>query len=52
MRRPPDSLRQLVEQHSAVSFGSTDVESVELYQSELNKDGPRYTVLARAELHV
>jgi 2'-5' RNA ligase len=49
--RPPDSLRQLVEQHAATSFGSTEVESVELYQSELGQEGPRYTVLARAELH-
>ena len=48
--RPPDSLRQLVEQHAATSFGSTDVGSVELYQSELTKEGPRYTVLSRAGL--
>jgi 2'-5' RNA ligase len=48
--RPPDSLRQLVEQHAATSFGPTEVESVELYQSELNRDGPRYTVLSRAPL--
>ncbi len=50
--RPPDSLRELVEQHASTCFGPTDVESVELFQSELNRDGPRYTVLSRAELHV
>jgi 2'-5' RNA ligase len=48
--RPPDSLRQLVEQHAATGFGPTEVGAVELYQSELNRDGPRYTVLARAPL--
>ena len=49
--RPPGTLRALVEQHAATPFGPTDVEAVELFQSELNKDGPRYTVLSRAPLH-
>lgn len=48
--RPPGTLRTLIEQHAATPFGATEVEAVELYQSELAQDGPRYTVLARAAL--
>lgn len=49
--RPPDTLRTLIERHSATSFGPAGVESVVLYQSEPGKDGPRYTVLADADMH-
>jgi 2'-5' RNA ligase len=49
--RPPDELTALVTQHQTAAFGSARVRSVELIQSELLSEGPRYTVLASAELH-
>lgn len=49
--RPPDDLAALLDEHAATEFGTASIASVELYQSELERDGPRYTVLASAELN-
>ncbi|MCA9113927.1 MAG: RNA 2',3'-cyclic phosphodiesterase [Planctomycetaceae bacterium] len=43
--RPPQSVFDLLEQHSETSYGSMLAEQVVLYQSVLQPDGPRYTVL-------
>jgi 2'-5' RNA ligase len=48
--KPPDELAELLEQNASTDFGTADVHSVELYQSELRPEGPRYTVLSRVEL--
>lgn len=48
--RPPEDLAVLLDEHSETEFGVASIESVELFQSELQRDGPRYTVLASAEL--
>lgn len=48
--RPPETLRPLVEQHAATDIGTTGIDAVELFQSELGGNGPRYTSLARTEL--
>jgi 2'-5' RNA ligase len=48
--RPSGGLRALLERHVATSFGPVDIASVELYQSELHREGARYTVLASVRL--
>jgi len=49
-RKPPDQLVTMVEQHETSEFGKARIGSVELLQSELKPDGPRYTVLSTAKL--
>ncbi len=47
--KPPDELATMLDAEQATDFGSTDIASIELYQSELSSDGARYTVLSKAE---
>lgn len=47
--RPPDELQALLKRHADSPFGAAPLRSIELYQSELRPQGPRYTVLARVE---
>jgi len=49
-RKPPDDLKTLLHTHESTDFGQTRVDSVELLQSDLQREGPRYTVLASAAL--
>lgn len=48
--RPPESLRGLLQQCEATEFGTAVIDHVDLYESELRREGPRYTVLARGGL--
>ena len=48
--KPPEELKALVAQHESTEFGDATVRSVEFIQSELQPDGPRYTVLTSAAL--
>jgi 2'-5' RNA ligase len=48
--RPPESLLTLLADSSAADFGSATIGSIELLQSDLLDQGPRYTVLASAAL--
>ena len=48
--KPPPEVKTLVTEHSSTEFGTATVESVELFQSELRPEGPRYTILRSAEL--
>ncbi len=48
--RPPAGLRTLLERHAATSFGTVGIASVELYQSELRREGAKYTLLASVRL--
>ena len=45
--KPPRELATLLETEQSTEFGSADIASVELYQSELGSAGPRYTVLSK-----
>ncbi|MBT4865183.1 MAG: RNA 2',3'-cyclic phosphodiesterase [Planctomycetaceae bacterium] len=47
--KPPRELATVLETEQSTEFGSADVTSVELYQSELRSAGPRYTVLSKVE---
>ena len=48
--KPPPELAELLTEHPATDFGVVYISSVEWFQSELQPNGPRYTVLASAEL--
>jgi 2'-5' RNA ligase len=48
--RPPGGLRALLERHAATSFGPVVIASVELYESELRREGAKHTVLASVRL--
>ena len=48
--KPPPELAELLNENPATDFGVVSISSVELFQSELQPNGPRYTVLASAEL--
>ncbi|QDU36581.1 2'-5'-RNA ligase [Maioricimonas rarisocia] len=48
--RPPESLRGLLQQCESSEFGAAHIDHVDLYESELRREGPVYTVLARGEL--
>lgn len=48
--KPPSELFELLDQFDAEEFSHTTIESVELYQSELQPSGPQYTVLTSAPL--
>ncbi|MBI5761491.1 MAG: RNA 2',3'-cyclic phosphodiesterase [Planctomycetales bacterium] len=46
--KPPPSLFQLLDEHGTTDVGTVHISSVELFQSELQRGGPKYTVLASA----
>jgi hypothetical protein len=48
--RPPESLPGLLSESTDLEFGGTEIDRVVLYQSELGKTGPKYTVLSEHEL--
>ena len=48
--KPPAELAELLNENSTTDFGVVSISRVELFQSELQPNGPRYTVLASAEL--
>lgn len=48
--KPPAELHALFEEHESTDFGRARVESVELFQSELTPEGPRYTVIESVPL--
>jgi 2'-5' RNA ligase len=48
--KPPPALFKLLADHPATDFGSVHIASVKLFQSELQRGGPTYTVLATAKL--
>jgi 2'-5' RNA ligase len=48
--KPPAELAELLNENPATDFGVVSLSSVELFQSELQPTGPRYTVLASAEI--
>jgi 2'-5' RNA ligase len=48
--RPPQGLLTLIAQNNATDFGSTPIQAVEFFQSELTPRGSQYNVLARAPL--
>lgn len=50
--KPPAELAELLNENPATDFGVVSIASVELFQSELQPNGPRYAVLASAELVV
>lgn len=49
-RRVPDVLFELLDRHTATDFGSSRLESIVLYQSELTPRGGRYTATHRSKL--
>jgi len=49
-RKPPGELFAMFDEHAGTRFGGVPVDAVRLYQSELQPDGPRYTVLDEARL--
>ena len=49
-RRPPPQLKALLAQYQNATFGEVTVSAIELFQSELRREGPRYTVLASVPL--
>jgi 2'-5' RNA ligase len=48
--KPPAELADLLNENQATDFGVVSFSSVELFQSQLQPNGPRYTVLASAKL--
>ncbi len=48
--KPPPELAELLNENQTTEFGVVSISSVELFQSELQPNGPRYTVLASAVL--
>ena len=48
--RPSEELKTWLDQQADTDFGSVDVQSVTLFQSDLSSAGPRHTVLATAPL--
>jgi len=48
--KPPEELAELINENQRTEFGVVSVESVKLFQSELESHGPRYTVLASVDL--
>jgi 2'-5' RNA ligase len=48
--KPPDELATMLEAKQSTDFGTVPVTAVQLFQSELHADGPRYTVLSTVEL--
>lgn len=48
--RPPESLKTLLQQYETKEFGTAPIDHLDLYESELRREGPVYTVLARGEL--
>ena len=48
--KPPAELKIWLEQQTATPFGTIEVESVTLFQSELSAAGASHTVLATAAL--
>jgi 2'-5' RNA ligase len=48
--KPPPSLFRMLAEHATTDFGTVHITSVELFQSELQRGGPKYTVLASAKL--
>ena len=48
--KPPPSLFRLLDEHATTDFGTVHISSVELFQSELQRSGPKYSVLASAKL--
>jgi 2'-5' RNA ligase len=48
--KPPAELAELLNDNQTTDFGVVSISSVELFQSELQPNGPRYTVLASAKL--
>ena len=48
--KPPSELTELLNENQTTDFGAVCISSVELFQSELQPTGPRYSVLASAEL--
>ncbi|MCH7685434.1 MAG: RNA 2',3'-cyclic phosphodiesterase [Planctomycetes bacterium] len=48
--KPPPELAELLNENQTTDFGVVSISSVELFQSELQPNGPRYTVLASAKL--
>lgn len=50
--RPPEELFSLLAESAAADFGTARIGAVELFQSELQKGGSKYTVLATAPLAI
>jgi 2'-5' RNA ligase len=48
--RPPETLRTLLDRHSATVFGTAPVDRIELMRSQLGPNGARHTPLATALL--
>jgi 2'-5' RNA ligase len=48
--KPPGELAELLNENQTTNFGVASISSVELFQSELQPNGPQYTVLASAKL--
>lgn len=49
-RKPPAELANLLQDHQATEFGSANVETIQLFQSEPGPTGPRYRLLATTGL--
>lgn len=47
--RPSAGLFQLLKDHTETDFGVVALDAIEVLQSELRPEGPRYTVVARSE---
>jgi 2'-5' RNA ligase len=46
--KPPDDMFAMLSEHASTDFGTAVIDAVELLQSELGPDGPKYTTLERA----
>jgi RNA 2',3'-cyclic 3'-phosphodiesterase len=48
--KPPQELHALLARHAKTAFGTAAIDHVDLFRSDLGPDGPKYTVLATAQL--
>lgn len=48
--RPPQPLFDLLRSHQQTTFGEFEVHAIDLFRSELHRDGSRYTVISSHEL--
>ena len=46
--RPPEVLFSLLDECAETDFGTANIQSLEFFQSELQQEGPRYTLLSTA----
>ncbi|GAB4143186.1 MAG: RNA 2',3'-cyclic phosphodiesterase [Planctomycetaceae bacterium] len=49
-RKPPDALAKLFAEHAETDFGTLEIDSVQVYQSERSSSGSQYTVLSSSDL--